>query len=45
MSDGAVVNGASIHEFEKELDTVDDGWDAREHNILCKLIQSHFCFH
>jgi hypothetical protein len=32
------VNGASLHEFEKELDPADDGWDAKEHDILCGIV-------
>jgi hypothetical protein len=38
------VNGASLREFEKELDAADDGWDAKEHGILCGLVQSDFFF-
>jgi hypothetical protein len=44
MSDGAAVNGASLREFEKELDTADGGWEAKEHGILCGLIQLHLRF-
>jgi hypothetical protein len=34
-ADGAAVNGASLREFEKALDSEDEGWDAQQHDILC----------
>ncbi len=43
-SDGAAVNGASLRELGKELDSADDGWDAKEHDILCVIVQLHFRF-
>jgi hypothetical protein len=33
-ADGAAVNGASLRVFEKELDAADEGWDAKQHDIL-----------
>ena len=32
--DGAAVNGTTLREFAKEISITDDGWDAREHDIL-----------
>jgi hypothetical protein len=32
--DGAAVNGTTLREFEKLLDEKDEGWTAKEHDIL-----------
>ena len=32
--DGADVNGTTLHEFEKLLNEKDEGWTAKEHDIL-----------
>ena len=37
MSDGAAFNGASLCDFKKELDSADEVWDAKEHDILCGI--------
>jgi hypothetical protein len=32
--DGAAVNGTTLREFAKEISVTDEGWEAREHEIL-----------
>jgi hypothetical protein len=32
--DGAAVNRTTICEFERQIDSADDGWTAQEHDIL-----------
>jgi hypothetical protein len=36
--DGAAVNGTTLREFAKEITVTDDGWEAREHEILYVFI-------
>ena len=42
-ADSAAVNHTTIHEFEHQIDSADDGWTAQEHNILYVhlLVRAH----